>query len=123
MKKIFTLLMAVVAMSVYALPPVELGKKVDATGRAAELENKKIEHHQQVAKALGLDQMERKAVKTAPEAKARKAQNEVIHLNYDSFAAMQCEDPELGEWWIGLSCDDWSRPEYGHNISLDWYAK
>ena len=124
MKKIFTLLMAVVAMSVYALPPVELGKKVDATGRAAELENKKMEHHQQVAKALGLDQMERKAVKVAPVAqKAPKAQNEVIHLNYDSFAAIQCEDPELGEWWIGLSCDDWTRPEYGHNISLDWYAK
>ncbi len=34
---------------------------------------------------------------------------------------MQCYE-EDGEWWIGLSCDDWSRPEYGHNLNLEWYA-
>ncbi len=34
---------------------------------------------------------------------------------------MQCYE-EDGEWWIGLSCDDWSRPEYGHNLNLEWKA-
>ena len=127
MKKIFTLLMAmVVAAGMYALPPVELGKKVDPTGHATKMVEKKQQHHQQMAKALGLDRVERKAaVKIAPEAKANapQAQNEVIHLNYDAFAGMECVEEELGEWWIGLSCDDWSRPEYGHNISLDWYSE
>ena len=106
--------------------PVELGKKVDPTGHATKLVEKKLQHHQQAAKALGLDRVERRAaVKVMPEAKANapQAQNEVIHLNYDAFAGMECVDEEIGEWWIGLSCDDWSRPEYGHNISLDWYAE
>ena len=127
MKKIFTLLMAmVVAAAMYALPPVELGKKVAPTGHATKMVEKKLQHHQQMAKALGLDRVERKAaVKVTPEAKANapQAQNEVIHLYYDAFAGMESVDEEIGEWWIGLSCDDWSRPEYGHNISLDWYAE
>ena len=47
MKKIFTLLMAmVVAAAMYALPPVELGKKVDPTGHATKMVEKKLQHHQ-----------------------------------------------------------------------------
>lgn len=129
MKKIFTLLLTmVVAATMFALPPVELGKKVDPVGYATKLAEKKTQHHQQVAKVLGLDKVERKAaVKASAEAKQlqavapkAKAQNEVITLNYDGFAAMMCYGD--GEWWIGLSCDDWSRPEYGHNLNLEWFA-
>ena len=29
---------------------------------------------------------------------------------------------EEEQWWIGLSCDDWSRSEYGHNLNLEWNA-
>ena len=122
MKKIFTFFMAmVVTLSMYAVTPIQSGKKADPTGRATELASKKLQHTKQVAKALGLDKVERKAaVKTAP-AKA-KAESEPIVLNYDGFAGMMCVDQELGEWWIGLGCDDWSRPEYGHNLQLEWFA-
>ena len=125
MKKIFTLFMAmVVTLSMYAVIPHQLGEKVDPTGRATELANKKQAHHQQVAKALGLDQVERKAANVAPATKKapKKAQNEVITLNYDGFAGLMCVDAELGVWWVGMGCDDESRPEYGHNLQLQWQA-
>ena len=125
MKKIFTLFMAmVVALSMYAVIPHQLGEKVDPTGRATELANKKQAHHQQLAKALGLDQVERKAANVAPATKKapKKAQNEAITLNYDGFAGLMCVDAELGVWWLGMSCDDESRSEYGHNLQLQWQA-
>ena len=124
MKKIFTFFMAmVVTLSMYAVTPNRLGKKVDPTGCATELANKKQAHHQQAAKALGLDQVERKAAKTTEPSKApKKAKNEVITLNYDGFAGLMCVDAELGVWWIGMGCDDESRPEYGHNLQLQWHA-
>ena len=124
MKKIFTLLMAmVVTLAMYAVTPTQSGKKLDPTGRATELANKKQAHHQQLTKALGLDQVERKAAKTAEPTKApKKAQNEVITLNYDGFAGLMCVDQELGVWWVGMGCDDESRPEYGHNLQLQWHA-
>ncbi len=119
---------ATVALSMSATP-AELNKKVDPTGHATRLVEKKMQHKQDVAKALQLNKLERKAATTtqgakelpAEMAKAQKAQNEVITLNYDGFAGMQCYE-EDGEWWIGLSCDDMSRPEYGHNLNLEWYA-
>lgn len=121
MKKIFTLLlMTVVAFSVSAFTHVELGKQ-DPTGYATELANKKLKHNKQVAKVLGMDKMERQAKTATKPAPITKAQQETITLNYDAFAGMQCYE-EDGQWWIGLSCDDWSRPEYGHNLNLEWYA-
>ena len=124
MKKFFSLLMATcVTLCMLAVTPAETGKKVDPTGRATELANKKQAHHQQVAKALGLDQVERKAAKTAePNKTPQKSQNEVITLNYDGFAGLMCVDAELGVWWVGMGCDDESRPEYGHNLQLQWQA-
>lgn len=121
MKKIFTLLlMTVVALSVSAFTHVELGKQ-DPTGYATELANKKLKHNKQVAKVLGMEKMERQAKTATKPAPITKAQQETITLNYDAFAGMQCYE-EDGQWWIGLSCDDWSRPEYGHNLNLEWYA-
>ena len=124
MKKIFTLLLAmVVAASMMALPPVELGKKADPAENTTELTSKELKHHKQVAKVLGMDKFEGKTTpKCNPNAKKApkaKAQNEVITLNYDGFAFMQC-DADLDEWLIGLSCDDMSRSEYGHNLQLNW---
>ena len=126
MKKIFTLLMAmVVAASMMALPPVELGKKADPAENTTELTSKELKHHKQVAKVLGMDKFEGKTTpKCNPNAKKApkaKAQNEVITLNYDGFAFIQC-DADLDEWMIGLSCDDMSRSEYGHNLQLNWNA-
>ncbi len=130
MKKIITLFMAmVVTLSIMAAIPTEFGQKVDPTGHATKLMEKKLQHHQDVTKVLQLNKLERKAMpkinaeKQLPAelAKAPQVQNEVITLNYDGFAGMQYYE-EDGEWWIGLSCDDWSRPEYGHNLNLEWYA-
>ena len=131
MKKIFTLLMAmVVAASMMALPPVELGKKVDPTGHATKMVEKKMQHKQDVAKVLQLNTIERKAmpkaehtVKQLPAGmdQVQKAQKEVITLTYDGFAAMQYYELDE-EWWIGMSCDDMTRYEYGHNLNLEWKA-
>ena len=130
MKKFLSLFMAmVVTLSIMAAIPTEFGQKVDPTGHATKLMEKKLQHHQDVTKVLQLNKLERKAATTTQEAKelpaemakAQKAQHEEITLNYDGFAGMQYYE-EDGEWWIGLSCDDWSRPEYGHNLNLEWYA-
>ena len=130
MKKFLSLFMAmVVTLSIMAAIPTEFGQKVDPTGHATKLMEKKLQHHQDVTKVLQLNKLERKAMpkinaeKQLPAelAKAPQVQNEVITLNYDGFAGMQCYE-EDGEWWIGLSCDDWSRPEYGHNLNLEWKA-
>jgi hypothetical protein len=125
MKKIFTFFMAmVVTLSMYAVTPNQLGKKADPTGRATELANKQLQHHKQVAKVLGLDKFEGKTTpRIAPNAKKApaKAQKEVITLNYDAFAFIEY-NPDLGDWMIGLSCDDITRSEYGHNLQLNWYA-
>lgn len=123
MKKFFSFFMAmVVTLSTYAVTSNQQDKKVDPTGYATELENQKIQHHQQVAKVLGMDKEARKSTpanKSYPAAKV--AQNEEITLNYDGFAGMQYYE-EDGDWWIGLSCDDMSRSEYGHNLNLEWKA-
>ena len=114
----------VVTLSICAVTPNQLGKKVDPSGRVTELANKELKHHKQVAKALGLDKFEGKTTpRTAPNAKKApaKAQKEVITLNYDAFAFREY-NPDLGDWMIGLSCDDITRPEYGHNLQLNWYA-
>ncbi len=125
MKKIFTFFMAmVVTLAMYAVTPNQSGKKVDPMGRATELADKKLQHNKQVAKVLGMDKFEGKTTpRTAPNAKKApaKAQKEVIPLNYDAFAFIEY-NPDLGDWMIGLSCDDITRPEYGHNLQLNWYA-
>ena len=130
MKKIFTLLIAmVVTLSLMAITPAELGKQ-DPTGHATKVLEKQLQHHQDVAKVLQINKLERKAmpktkteVKQLPAAMAKspQAQNEQITLNYDAFAGMRYYEEEE-QWWIGLSCDDWSRSEYGHNLNLEWNA-
>ena len=127
MKKIFTLLMAMlVTLSISAVTHAELGKQ-DPTGYATKMVEKKMQHHQDVAKVLQLNKLERKAMpKTTNETKSMpvpvaKVQQEEITLNYDAFAGIMCYEDE-GQWWIGLSCDDWSREEYGHNLNLEWTA-
>ena len=122
MKKIFTFFMAmVVTLAMYAVTPIQSGNKVDPTGRATELADKKLKHNKQVAKVLGMDQMERQAKPATMAAPVAKAQHEELMLNYDAFAGMRYYEEE-GQWWIGLSCDDWSRTEYGHNLNLEWNA-
>ena len=122
MKKIFTFFMAmVVTLAMYAVTPIQSGKKVDSNGRATELADKKLKHNKQVAKVLGLDKLERQAKPATKTAPVAKAQQEDITLNYEAFAGMMYYEEEE-QWWIGLSCDDWSRTEYGHNLNLEFTA-
>lgn len=110
-----------VTFSMLAVTHTELGKKVDPNGHATELATKKLAHHKQIAKVLGMDKLERQAKPTTKAAPIAKAQQEEITLNYDAFAGMMYFEEE-GQWWIGLSCDDWSSTEYGHNLNLEWTA-
>ena len=122
MKKLFTFFMAmVVTLAMYAVTPNQLVKKVDPTGRATELADKKLQHNKQVAKVLGLDQLERQAKPATQPAPVAKAQQEDITLNYDAFAGIQYYEDEE-QWWIGMSCDDIMRTEYGHNLNLEFAA-
>ena len=111
----------VVTLAMYAVTPNQIGKKVDPSGRATELADKKLQHNKQVAKVLGLDKLERQASPATKPAPVSKATQEDITLNYDAFAAMKYYE-EDEEWWIGMSCDDRSRPEYGHNLNLEFNA-
>ena len=111
----------VVTLAMYAVTPIQSGKKVDSNGRATELADKKLKHNKQVAKVLGLDKLERQAKPATKTAPVAKAQQEDITLNYEAFAGMMYYEDEE-QWWIGLSCDDWSRDEYGHNLSLEFTA-
>jgi hypothetical protein len=122
MKKLFTLFMTmVVTLAMYAVTPNPSGQKVDPTGRATELADQKLKHNKQVAKVLGLDKVARQAKPATKLAPISKAQQEAITLHYEAFAGMKYYEEE-GQWWIGLSCDDWSRDEYGHNLNLEWTA-
>ena len=126
MKKNFTFFIAmVVTLSMYAVTPVQSADKLDPTGHATQLADKKLQHHKQVAKVLGLDQFDGKPIpKTTPniqKAPKAKVQSEVMTLNYDAFSFMEY-DADMGDWMIGLNCDDWSRPEYAHFLQLNWHA-
>ena len=95
MKKIFTLLMAmVVTLSMLAVTPNLSGKKADPTGRATELANKELKHHKQVAKVLGMDKVERQAKPATKTAPIANTQQEEITLNYDAFAGMRYYEEE-----------------------------
>ena len=111
----------VVTLAMYAVTPNPSGQKVDPTGRATELADQKLKHNKQVLQVLGMDKLERKATPATKTAPIAKAEQEEITLNYDAFAGMMNYEEE-GQWWIGLSCDDWSRNEYGHNLNLEWTA-
>ena len=121
MKKIFTFFMAmVVTLAMYAVTP-QTDNKVDPAGRATELADKKLKHNKQVAKVLGLDKLERQAKPATKTAPVAKAQQEDITLNYEAFAGMMYYEEEE-QWWIGMSCDDIMRTEYGHNLNLEFTA-
>ena len=122
MKKLFTIFMTmVVTLAMFAVTPNQSGKKVDPTGRATELADKKLQHNKQVLQVLGMDKLERKAAPATQTSPIAKVQQEDITLNYDAFAGMMYYEDEE-QWWIGLSCDDWSRTEYGHNLNLEFNA-
>ena len=136
MKKIFTLLMAmVVAVSVSALP-INL-KTAAKQGLSKHQTENSIKKQQQMEKmsllsstmktrtAVPADQV----VKKAPAKKQGKkvtAANlddvEFTELNYSSIAIGPEYNEDSETWWLGLECPDMTQPEYGTMIQLDWAA-
>ena len=136
MKKIFTLLMAmVVAVSMSALP-INL-KTAAKQGLSKHQTENSIKKQQQLEKmslvsstmktrtAVPADQV----VKKAPAKKQGKkvtAANlddvEFTELNYSSIAIGPEYNEDSETWWLGLECPDMTQPEYGTMIQLDWAA-
>lgn len=134
MKKFFTLFMAtVVATSMFALP---LNLTTEKTGRVNDpAENNpalkaKLERDAKASdfafdrKAVEKKAEKKQAAKTiAPKANlAKVAQEEVLELNYDGIANGPIYTEETGDWTVGLECNDWENPAYGHMLQLAWYA-
>ncbi len=136
MKKIFTLIMAmVVTMSMSALPLHVKTSKEGLVKHQTESSIKKAEQMEKMKIELSNAEMKRtaaipakKVTKKAPVASGIKlapaAKQEVVftELNYDAFAVGPEYSEDTESWWVGLQTMDESRPEYGVMIQLDWKA-
>lgn len=50
-----------------------------------------------------------------------KATKEEITLNFDKFAYFDYY-PSSGDWFLSMSCDDPTKPEYGYVVKFDYFA-
>ena len=134
MKKFLTLFMAtVVATSIFALPQNATTEKKGRVNNPAEKNLALKAKLEKDAKALDFA-FDRKAVEKKAEKKqpvktlapkanlAKVAQEEVMELTYDGIANGPIYTEETGDWTVGLECDDWENPAYGHMLQLAWYA-
>ena len=55
-----------------------------------------------------------------PPSIAKEAQEE-INLNFDKFAYFDYY-PSTGDWFLSMSCDDPTKPEYGYVVKFDYFA-
>ena len=135
MKKIFTLLMAmVVTLSMSALPiNLKTEMKSGLTKHQTENSIKKQQRMEKMRQA-SLTMEKRQAVpadqvvKKAPAKTGKKVvattmeEIEFVELNYSSFAMGPDYSEDTESWYIGLQCPDETQPEYGILIQLDWVA-
>ena len=134
MKKIFTLLMAmVVTVSMFALP---INLKTEKKGLAKHQTENSIKKQQQMEKmrmasvtmdkrqAIPADQVAKKAPVKSGKKVAAAALDEIdfVELNYTSFSAGPEYSEDTESWYVGLQCSDETQPEYGILIQLDWVA-
>lgn len=133
MKKFFTLFIATaVAISMSALPQLkkdQLGQvqKTELNAKKAAKLEKAMELSKTSERKALVRQVKEQAVSAtlAPVAKvapAAKAAKEEITLNFDAFAVAPEYYPETGDWFISLSCDDESKPEYGYIVKFDYFG-
>ncbi|MBR6551157.1 MAG: hypothetical protein IKT71_08165 [Paludibacteraceae bacterium] len=135
MKKFITLFMAtVVATSMFALPQKPTTEKRGRMNNPAEKNLALKANLEKDAKASDFA-FDRKAVEkktekqqaakvVAPKANLAKVvqEDEVMELNYDGIANGPIYTEETGDWTVGLECNDWENPAYGHMLQLAWYA-
>ena len=136
MKKIFTLLMAmVVAVSISALPiNLKTAAKQGLSKHQTENSIKKQERMEKLHEATPtmktrsaapVDQVAKKAPAKKHGKKVAAANMddvEYIELNYSSIAIGPEYNEDSETWWLGLECPDMTKPEYGTMIQLDWIA-
>lgn len=135
MKKIFTLLMAmVVTLSMSALPiNLKTEMKSGLTKHQTENSIKKQQRMEKMRQAsltmekrqaVPADQVAKKApAKTGKKVAATTMEEiEFVELNYSSFATGPEYSEDTESWYIGLQTLDETQPEYGTIIQLDWVA-
>lgn len=121
MKKLFTILMAVVvAMSVSALPIKRIDAKRDLEKQQINLPTFEKERTAmpQAKTTRAASEMQGKML--APQAKV--ASQDFVKLYFDDIARGPEYYEDTQTWDVGLTCYDESKPAYGHIIQLNWRA-
>lgn len=135
MKKIFTLLMAMVmTVSMSALPiNLTAEKKQGLSKHQTEYSIAKQERMEKMRlatpvmktrQAIPADQLAKKAPSKNGMKVATAVADEIefIELNFSNIALGPEYSEDSETWWLGLECRDESKPEYGTMIQLDWTA-
>lgn len=135
MKKIFTLLMAMVmTVSMSALPiNLTAEKKQGLSKHQTEYSIAKQERMEKMRlatpamktrQAIPADQLAKKAPSKNGMKVATAVADEIefIELNFSNIAVGPEYSEDSETWWVGLECRDESKPEYGTMIQLDWTA-
>lgn len=121
MKKLFTILMAVVvAMSVSALPIKRIDAKRDLEKQQINLPTFEKERTAlpQAKTTRAASEMQGKML--APQAKV--ASQDFVKLYFDDITRGPEYYEDTQTWDVGLTCYDESKPAYGHIIQLNWRA-
>ena len=135
MKKIFTLLMAMVmTVSMSALPiNLTAEKKQGLSKHQTEYSIAKQERMEKMRlatpamktrQAIPADQLAKKAPSKNGMKVATAVADEIefIELNFSNIALGPEYSEDSETWWVGLECRDESKPEYGIMIQMDWTA-
>lgn len=121
MKKIFTLVMlCVVTSAVLAMP------RVSKSPRKAAREEKVLHlatsvERQRVAQEESESSLQVVRPSASVSASKKKAVQEEIVLNFDKFSYFQYYASSK-DWFLSMSCDDPTKPEYGYVVKFDYFA-
>ena len=122
MKKILTLVMALVVMAtMYAVPQNGL-KKLDKVMSSAKskVESKRAERIEKLA-ALSMSSERHAIAPASVQAAAKAEQEEVVTLNFTALDELKYQT-ETKDWFLSMSCMDFDKPEFGYIVKLDYFA-
>ena len=121
MKKIFTLVMALVACAVMYATPQNGLKQLDNVKLSpmAKVDAKRAERIAKLA-ALSMN-TERHAIANAATPASHATQEEVIALNFTTLDEFKYQT-QTQDWFMSMSCMDFEKPEFGYIVKLDYYA-
>ena len=122
MKKILTLVMALVVMAtMYAVPQNGL-KKLDKvmSSTKSKVESKRAERIEKLA-ALSMSNERHAIAPASVQAAAKAKQEEVVTLNFTALDELKYQT-ETKDWFLSMSCMDFDKPEFGYIVKLDYFA-